>query len=355
MKKILYIKGSTLGDVRLSKFYRYFKTNPNYSFSFWGWDRFKEKRYIEDSNIDYIYSGFWGPLLSSYILFMIRLFVRLLFLPTKHFDRIVCVNFESAFPAYLVSRFRKIEYIYEIYDEFSKSLNLPIVIKRIVEKIDKAIIRKANIVIHVDENRFIGPEKGKYIIIENTPYDYFCGEERDYGEIEYKFAVIGYFSDVRGMEQIYKFAVDNPQIDFFLAGDFVNEDMKNNFIKLKNVDHHDYMPQDKLFEYLRHCCGIFSLYNPALEINRLAASNKVYDAMMMGIPVITNPEVINSKKIKEYNVGIIVDYVFNSSWDILNSPNWLNDCKRIGKNGRKIYLEQYEFKKLVEERLLPIL
>ena len=113
--------------------------------------------------------------------------------------------------------------------------------------------------------------------------------------------------------------------------------------------------QNKLFEYLRHCCGIFSLYNPVLEINRLAASNKVYDAMMMGIPVITNPEVINSKKIKEYNVGIIVDYVFNSSWDILKSPNWLNDCKRIGKNGRKIYLEQYEFKKLVEERLLPIL
>lgn len=71
------------------------------------------------------------------------------------------------------------------------------------------------------------------------------------------------------------------------------------------MTYYDRMPQAELFDKLIDCCGIFSLYDPKLEINRLAASNKVYDAMMLGIPVITNPEVTNSVLLKNMGLALL--------------------------------------------------
>lgn len=113
------------------------------------------------------------------------------------------------------------------------------------------------------------------------------------------------------------------------------------------------MPQEKLFELMLSCCAIFSLYNPAIEINKLAASNKVYDAMMLGIPVITNKEVINSKFILENKIGFVINYECDATWDILINDNFLDMCKTLGKNGRKLYLKDYLFGNLVKNRLLP--
>ena len=112
------------------------------------------------------------------------------------------------------------------------------------------------------------------------------------------------------------------------------------------------MPQEQLFELMLSCCAIFSLYNPILEINKFAASNKVYDSMMLGIPVITNKEVANSKIISEKRIGIIVDYQYNETWDILKEKNILQKCKELGSNGRQLYLEEYVFDELVNKRLV---
>ena len=115
------------------------------------------------------------------------------------------------------------------------------------------------------------------------------------------------------------------------------------------------MAQEDLFEKIIDCCGIFSLYDPQLEINRLAASNKVYDAMMLGIPVITNPEVANSAFIKEHEVGVVVDYKFNERWDFLSDSKFVEFATTIGKNGRNLYLKEYRFEKMLENRLLPLI
>lgn len=355
MKPILYIKGSLFNDVRLQKFFKFFKSK-NIDVYFWGWNRTKKKD-KEHSNVSYLLSGggHGGNLLFLYYpLWMFVVFVKLLFAKKISRYNIIAINFECGLPIYCVSKIRSISYVYEIYDEFAISHNFPIWLQKIISMFDHKVMDNAKFVIHVDKNR-LTYDKCKSIIIENTPYDFYNGKKRDYNSLTHKFAIIGLLSKTRGLEQIYLFARSHPNISFILAGTFYDSTCKKEIQALPNVVSYEKMPQTELFSKLTDCCGIFSLYDPQIKINTLAASNKVYDAMMLGIPVITNPEVVNSSFILKNEIGVVVNYNYDETWTELGSDDFVSTAKYLGSKGRKLYISKYLFDNLVENKLLPLL
>lgn len=356
MKPIIYIKGSELRDVRLQKFLKFFK-EENVDLSFWGWTRDGKKSKMHGVKEQYLMSGGGygkkSKLFFFYIFWTIVVFIKCMRTNLK--DKIIiAIDFDSALPIFWASKFKRIDYIYEIYDDFALRYRFPNFIRNNVHKIDTKIMKGAKCVIHVDENRVLFKDC-KWIVIENTPTDFFYGKERNYDEIENKFAVIGYFSRQRGVDSILKFAQNNPQVKFLVVGRFIENSDKDAYIELPNVEYHDVMSQDDLYEKMVSCCAIFSLYDPSVEINRLAASNKVYDAMLFGIPVITNKEVINSGFIKENDLGFVIDYNYNDSWNCLTDSNFMRRIREMGIKGRILYLKKFQFSELVKQRLLPIL
>lgn len=355
MKAILYIKGSSVKDVRIQKFITYFNSK-SLDVYFWGWDRIKEDKFHDD-NVSYLLrkGGYNNKYLFFYYpLWVIIVFFKLVFTSNLTKYNIIAINFECGLPVYLASKIKKIQYIYEIYDEFSISHNFPNLLKKVLEKLDHKVMRTASCVIHVDENR-ITYDQCNSIVIENSPYDYYENLERKYEDLVHAFAIIGNISRTRGIDQIYLFAKENPEIQFLLAGTFYDIYYKKLLLSLKNVAYYDRMSQLELFSKIEKCCGIFSLYDPALEINRLAASNKVYDAMMLGIPVITNPDVVNSKFVSSQNVGVIINYKYDKTWDILAKKTFVERAKVIGQNGRRLYLDRFRIEKMIEDRLIPLL
>ncbi|GHV04227.1 hypothetical protein FACS189416_2100 [Bacteroidia bacterium] len=356
MKSVLYIKGSSLEDVRVGKFLDFFAKNGD-KVIFWGWNRGKN-----NINIDGVlkYDVFQGGgesnkiLLLYYPIWMIILFFKSLFSCDIINYNVIAINFDCAFPVYLASKIRRFKYIYEIYDEFAISYRFPKWLKSILQKIDTKIMESAVTVVHVDKNR-IRNINCHNIVIENTPYDYFGGKERDYDNITHTFAVTGLLNNIRGLDQIILFAKKHKNITFLAIGRVTDKKQIEEIKNISNIKLYDYMPQKEVFALLKNCCGIFSLYNPNLEINRLAASNKVYDAMMLGIPVITNPEVLNSNFIKKQKIGCVVNYTCDSSWEFLASEEYLSDIEKIGRNGRDLYLREYSFPTIVKERLCKIL
>lgn len=356
MKPIIYVKGSEITDVRLQKFLQYF-THKGEDVSFWGWSRKGTKTEAEGVKSRYLLSGGgYGRksiLFFFYFLWIIAVFFKCLRTNLK--DRIIiAIDFDSALPVYLASKLKKINYVYEVYDDFALRYRFPSFIKNFVHKKDVKIMKRARCVIHVDENRVIYKDC-KWIVIENTPNDFFDGAHRNYEDIEYCFAVTGHFSDQRGLRSIYEFAKHTPLAKFLVVGNFQRKEDESDFCALPSVTHYGFMLQNELFKKMEHCCAIFSLYDPKVEINRLAASNKVYDAMMFGIPVITNKEVVNSGFIKDNNLGFVIDYNYNNTWDCLRDKDFMSKVKEIGICGRDLYLSQYQFICLVEQRLLPVL
>lgn len=356
MKPVLYIKSSDENDVRLRKFLKFFNDN-SFDACFWGWNRNKSQLSSTNSNYKYLLSGGGfsnNKLVLFYPLWMLIVFFRVIFSNDVKKYNIIVVNFESALPLFIASYFRKIEYIYEIYDEFAMSYNFHSFFKRVITVIDLAIKKRSKFVIHVDDNRVQNNATYKYVVIQNTPNDYFYSiHENENDVMKHEFAVIGYLTENRGIYEIIKFAKEHEHITFYVIGACYNKKLEETILSVPNMIYSKIIPQEQLFGIIKNVCGIFSLYDTSIEINRLAASNKVYDSMMLGIPVITNSDVSNSKFIIENKIGFCLNYSYDDSWQLLSETAFVKIAKTYGINGRELYLKSYQFESLIREKLLP--
>lgn len=356
MKQILYIKGSTSRDVRLRKCLEYL-VEANIPVSFVGWAREGKGSELNGVNHSYIFAGGGRnnkSVMLYYPFWILRVFFFFLFKRKLNSYNIIAINFDVAFPLYLASCIRNFDFMYEIYDEFAISYKFPNWIKRLLKSIDNKIMQSAKIIIQVDENRVVAHEN-KTIVIQNSPFDYYEGKGRSYEKVKHRFAATGLLNNSRGLEQILAFAERFANIEVLMVGEINDKKINAKAEAMPNVIRREFMAQSELFSLMENCCGIFSLYNPIIEINRLAASNKVYDAMMMGIPVITNKEVINSEFIRSNNTGYVVSYEFNESWGFLANSTFIEEAKKMGENSRELYLSKFVFSELLRKRLFPYL
>lgn len=93
------------------------------------------------------------------------------------------------------------------------------------------------------------------------------------------------------------------------------------------------------------------LYDPEILISQYANPNKLFEAMMLKKPVITN---VCEDIVKEKKCGIIVNYSMES---IKNALLFLKKhpslAKKMGNNGRKAYEEKFNWK-VMEKRLYEV-
>jgi glycosyltransferase involved in cell wall biosynthesis len=80
--------------------------------------------------------------------------------------------------------------------------------------------------------------------------------------------------------------------------------------------------------------------------------NKIFEAMMCSTPVVTN---VAKEIVNETNCGVVVEY--DNAKQIKEAIIALRDnaqlCKKLGANGRKSFLEKYNWNAM-QERLYKI-
>lgn len=357
MNKILFLFTGADNSLRLVKIATFLKQN-GYSVSFIGWPRTKEKNndpsLFEKSEAVIRGGGEANSKLPIlYIIFIFKLFFKLLFRKGLNDKLIFCVNFETGFVTWLISYFRKITYCYDIWDELALSHNFPCLIVKILRYFDRKIRARSAFYIHVDESRLssVDDDLSNSIIIYNSPVDYY-NNKFELHEHNDSFAITGWLNKTRGLNSLFEFAYNHPEYKFIVAGSFLQKEIGEKFHTLPNVEIHEFMPQSKLFDLISKCRGIFSLYDPSIPINRLAASNKLYDAMMLGIPVIVNNGLIAANVVNQHKVGFVVNYLYDQTWLTLIESDE-NIISEMGLNGRQLYLQKYEFNEMCKKVLLP--
>ncbi len=84
------------------------------------------------------------------------------------------------------------------------------------------------------------------------------------------------------------------------------------------------------------------MYDPAIEINRFAAPNKLYEALMLGKPVLCARGMRMAEELEERDCGFAVDYgdegALREAIARLRAPG---ARERMGANGRRLFVESY--------------
>jgi glycosyltransferase involved in cell wall biosynthesis len=153
----------------------------------------------------------------------------------------------------------------------------------------------------------------------------------------------------RGLEVITDAVKDLNGIKFVVAGKPVDKTFLRELTHAPNVEYKGLLSYHDTLSLYYQSDAVAILYDINIPINSFAMPNKLFEAMMCRLPVITN---VASEVVKdEVGCGIIVDY--NDIHQIRDAIVTLMDnpilCTELGRNGHEAYLRKYNWDSMEKE------
>ena len=136
-----------------------------------------------------------------------------------------------------------------------------------------------------------------------------------------------------------------------LAGRVADKELLDKMTELPNVKYVGLLERTESLKLEANSDAMVVLYDLWYRKNQLSSPNKIFEAMMCGIPLITNMEVNLVKKI---DCGIIVQYNTDQVRDAIIKLRDDPELRtRLGNNGRKAFVEKYNWESM-EKKLYQI-
>ena len=149
-----------------------------------------------------------------------------------------------------------------------------------------------------------------------------------------------------------------PNIKFTIAGkkekigvyQLVEQASKN----YKNVDFLGEIPFNEVIPRTFNSNIIVSVANPNSTKSKIETPNKLLEAMACGKPIICNKGTLAAEITDRLNCGLVVDFNIKSISDaVINLRDNPLLCEKLGKNGLKAALDEYNWK-VQKEKLLDV-
>jgi len=278
------------------------------------------------------------------------------------YDLIHACDFDTILPPLFLKRFMGKKVIYDIFDFYADHLRAtPKWIKNAIRFIDKKCIGWADAVILADDARWAqiaGSKPNRSTIIYNTPPDIRDDlrlVESSQNEIM-SLVYVGLLQRERGIFEILSILQRHPEWHLDLAGFGGDEDQIAKIaIKMPNVKWHGRIPYEEALQLSNSADIIFATYDPAIKNNRYASPNKVFEAMMLGKPIIAARNTNVDKIIENYACGLVINYgdvaELEKALTTLNGDPGLRS--KMGRNARRAYEQEFNWSQM-ETRLIDL-
>jgi len=280
----------------------------------------------------------------------------------QEFDSIHACDFDTVIPA-LISKFLwKKLVLYDIFDFYADHLrSTPQWIKRIIRYVDKVCIRLVDGVILVDDARWeqiAGAIPKRSAVIYNTPQDDLFKVSHS-GEDQVRpltLVYVGLIQVERGILEILDVLENHPEWSLDIAGFGGDEEtIQKRARERENVRWHGRIPYERALELSTKADVLFATYDPAIPNHHYASPNKVFEAMMLGKPIVVARGTNIDRIIEKFECGLVVE--FGKLKELENALVSLDEDSglrmRLGKNARQAYESTYNWAAM-ESRLLKL-
>ncbi len=278
------------------------------------------------------------------------------------YDIIHSFDFDTGFIANKIAKKYNKKLIYHILDFYVDSHSIPSgFLKSRVKKAEFAIINNADATIICTEKRreqIAGSVPKKLEIIHNTPKtvdqigDGFS-EVRNSNRC--KIVYVGILAGSRFLREIIKFVEQDDRFEFHIGGfGIMEKEMAEAAQKCERIFYYGKLPYDKTLSLEQACDIMTAIYDPKVPNHKYAASNKFYESLMLGKPVVMARNTGFDEIIESNNVGCLIEF----SEDGLSAGlNKLIDTKdgwpAMSRRMKKLYKEQYSWAEM-ERRLVEL-
>jgi len=363
---ILVTSSSVVFEPRIEKVVR--SLQKKYSLSVFGWNRDgitknEIDEYYADLKLFNLKTPFWKPsllrmlirLIGFLSLFWIWVFIMLLVSRPKI---VHSCDLDTMLPCYLYKLLFRKKILFEVIDRYAM-IYVPTKYKRLYSlaiSIEEQFAKKSDVLVVAGGQKVLDTfrlkPRNSYVVM-NCSMDLINGSTRKKRKYE-EFTLIytGLIRENRSLDSISCSIRDLEGILFLLAGAIYDSDLYEQLIANPSVRYLGKLRPSDALELEENSDIMIALYDLRDPQNIYVIPNKVLEAMMCGIPVITNaaPEFIT-----QIDCGILVEY--NNTSQISNAIRQLKEDtalrQRLGDNGRRAYLEKYNWANM-EKKLYQI-
>jgi glycosyltransferase involved in cell wall biosynthesis len=299
-----------------------------------------------------------GPYASFSIIFYYPLFWTWVFINLCQFKPAIIhsCDFDTIIPSYLYGKIFSTKIIFDSFDRYAMAFIPPKfkLIYTFVNKLEEIFAFNSDFLITVSRDRldtFKNYKPKIFDIIMNCSNDFFNSEKTS-KEISKMFSIryAGGVTFSKGVLLVAKAIQTIPNIEFVIIGKtYFNIDAY--LSRLNKIIYVGYLPHEKALAILKNADLIPVLFDPSIPNNQFANPNKLFEAMMLGIPVVSN---VCKDILKETGCGLIVEYTENDVSKVIKLL--MNDkklCAQLGNNGHKAFELKYNWEKM-EQKLFDI-
>lgn len=278
-----------------------------------------------------------------------------------NYDVLHACDFDSIIPGLLCKYLYKKKVIYDICDFYAEMIrNIPGFLKTIIKRFDLFLTGLADAVIIADEGRveqIKGSKPKKLVVIYNSPPMVSFRETsiKKENSNNLVIAYIGILQRERGIFEMIDVVKDHPEWKLVLGGfGGEEEEIKEKIKEIKNIEFLGRVPYEKTLEVYASSDVMFATYDPRIPNHRYSSANKLFEAMMLGKPIIVARNTGMDKIVEKYDLGFVVEYGKRSALEeaITSIEKWDEvEWITFEKHAKEVYAEHFSWEKM-EQRLV---
>ena len=269
-------------------------------------------------------------------------------------DYVHACDLDAGLGSFLFCKSKRKKLVYDIFDYYIDSRNMPKPMQFVVEKMEIIIINFASATIICTEERKIQISKAhpqKIIVLHNSPEVEAIVDE----EIEYDYAYCGALCQRRLVAEILKDykKYSNLNICFAGYGEFAHLAEENGRL-FPSFTFKGAVPYAEVLNIESKCRCLAAIYEPTIRNHRLCAPNKFYEALALAKPIIVCKGTGIDKIVKENEIGFVIDYDSSQFYaaveKIKNNPE---QSVLMGRKARNLYERNYKWS-VMKQRLIEM-
>ena len=272
-------------------------------------------------------------------------------------------DFDTVLPALFAKVLFGKLVVYDIFDFYADMLRItPKWIKSIIRRVDLWVMRHADAVIIADEGRQeqIAGARPKYSeVIYNSPgsIECECVDSIARRSSDLRIAYVGVLQIERGLLELLEVMKRRSEWELDLAGFGGDERIiVNAAVGLRNVRFHGRIPYETALKLSAEADVLVATYDPAIPNHRYSSPNKLFEAMMLGKPIIVARGTGVDRLVERFELGKVVNYgnAVELEEALGEVAVWSEERRReFAQRARTIFSERYSWF-LMEQRLLRL-
>ena len=293
----------------------------------------------------------YSPLVFFFPIFWIWIFINLAYSRPKI---VQACDLDTIIPCYIYKKIFRKKLVFYVFDRYAMTF-IPPKFNRLfysVHRAEEFFSKQSDVLITVDEKVLATFKKKpkQCEIITNSPEDHYqeiMEKRRRDGLLTIVYG--GHIMLGRGLESIARAIKDLNNVELYMHGLLIDRKLLSELVSIPQVSYRGYLVNtDDYYESINSADAMIAVYSPDNPSNRITMHNKTYEAMMCGIPIITN---LSTEFVKKIDFGIIVNYddIEGIRAAIVTLRDNLHLRVTLGDNGRRAFLEKYNWKNMEKE------